>query len=305
MYAFPDAHDEDVFIEDAAADLRRKLDGRRATRTQRVEAWKEETVVPPVTDPRYAGVAEILALEASEDPEVVLWRATHLPMGEPVDDAHLKETVNALGKRPSRGVPRRRFGYVHGSQARSFPVDARSALGELGAIAARLARGYHWTDDEAATFVLTGRPPRVAPVVARVRATQRAATSRITLSVDPRISPTELGKIYGDLRRLPLLEAIVGHRASRPLDERSVSLAVFVARHHDESWARMRQRWNAEHPEWPFNNDRAFWTDARRAWQRVVGAQFSKEERARRRGLMRVSAKLGVAPDVLDSLPNA
>jgi hypothetical protein len=319
----PDVFDEEMWLTDAAETLRRRFAQREELAGTRAI---EKEIRPSIEDARYGALAKILAIEASEDPAVEAWRSRYLSDGvvgleavrEVIGGLRAQEPseVEALVRVPRmeaalRGKvvegeliePRRRtvrYVSADGSIV-SFEVAANGPLGELAGIAERLASSYHWIVSEATSFVVTGRVPTFDPLVIRVRATDRAATSRVMIDVDPRTPRAEVAKAYDTARNDPLLAELVGVGSSRSLTkERPIALAVFLARHQDESWRTMLQGWNESHPQWRYRDERAFAAAASLAWQRVVGVEFSKATRERRVADQRASALLGLP---IGSLP--
>ncbi len=231
-------------------------------------------------DPRYAGLAEILAIEASHDPHLIDWRQRHLPDGL-IDESELPQLIARLRREGaehprSQREPTMTFRYVSGETERSFPVVVSSSLGELARLADRLSRGYHWLVDDAQLFVLTGRPPSYYPLIARLRITDRAATSRIRLDIDPRTPRGELVRQYDRLRKDPAVAVVAAAGSGRRIEERTQALAVFVARRLGEPWRSLQAGWNDQHPNSRYESERAFASAARRAWRHVVGGKLPR-----------------------------
>jgi hypothetical protein len=81
-------------------------------------------------------------------------------------------------------------------------VDARGPLGDLAKLASDLADRYRWRPSEAATFVLTGRTPEVLVYVgsAQIRPGQTNVMSRVTMTLDPALTPEQVAGIYSRLK---------------------------------------------------------------------------------------------------------
>ncbi|MGH3283399.1 MAG: hypothetical protein ACRDPD_01720, partial [Streptosporangiaceae bacterium] len=80
----------------------------------------------------------------------------------------------------------------------------RGPLGQLAQLAETLADRYRWRPSEATMFVLTGAAPEVRVYVgsAEIRTSGHLATgSRVTMTLDPALSPDEVAGIYDRLRR--------------------------------------------------------------------------------------------------------
>jgi hypothetical protein len=130
-----------------------------------------------------------------------------------------------------------------------------------------LVRSYDWEAAAATLFVLTGRIPLIQPLV--LKFTWSAATFKrrvVELSVDPAVSPAELAKQYGVLRS----KLISGQRV-RPLSDKHLQLASFLAEKPTESWASRLHRWNKAFPKWKYIHASNFRRDALKARERVVG----------------------------------
>ena len=277
----------------------------------------------PNQDPRYAALAEILALEATHDPEVREWRARHLPDGL-VSEAELVDTLARIGewprwaKLPAQAIARRnatttaekrtalaeaKAEVIWRARTTSTTSSANEALRDFARIADRLARGFKWLPDDILIFFVTGRAPRYFPVIVRTRSTDRCATSRITLEVDPRISQRELARAYTDAQANGRLVGVAGG-TSRRIEPRAAALAVFIAGHLSAPWRERQKLWNEEHAEWQSQDVRAFRTEARRAWQRVVGGEVPDSEDEWLSDV-RASALMVAPPGTLPRLPLA
>lgn len=185
-------------------------------------------------------------------------------------------------------------------------VDARGVLGELARLADELAERYRWHAAEAAMFVLTGDG---APEVfvydgsAQIRHGSNAATTRVTMTLDPFLTPDQVAGIYSRLRRRLAppqqqrsssikhyrLAEHVGPRVCSYVDQPSrvrrrgrpprpgpTGLALYVDPVDGHSWASLRADWNrlhADDPEtrtWLYPSDPHFIRDARDILQRLL-----------------------------------
>jgi hypothetical protein len=272
-----DPADRDEWLDDAEPVWRRIVDERQRAR-QGGTVVRVDRVGRP-EDPRYTGLAEILAFEAANDPQVVEWRKKYLPSG-PVDPAALVETLAKLGLAGEFAAAARERDALWRlrNRARDPRLRLRMPLQELVQLADRLATGFNWLADDAIRFVLTSEPPTYYPLIRRLRITDRAATSRITLEIDPRLPQAEVAKRYAEVQRSPEMRHLLAGGSSRSIEARTSALAVFIARRFSYSWRDRQERWNAEHPDWAYRDIRAFRTDARRAWRRVVGSDLPSTE---------------------------
>ena len=291
----PDQMNLGDYVEECKSWMRRQIDALQERRVVK------KSIEFQSDDPRYAGLAEILALEAERDPSVVEWRARYLPDG-PVENGEIRAAIARLRQlvipRPA-GSAKRNLQYRTENDVRSTTVDLDSPLGELCEIADRLRQGYHWLPTEAVGFVLTEAIPRYFPIMSRLRITDRAATSRITLTVDPRVHPAEVARAYEAARSDPLLAKVASGAPARRLSPRAPKLAGFVASNLGSPWRAMLVDWNQRYPEWKYKSERAFSSDARRAWRRVVGAELRADEAEDRVRDLAASALSGVPPGTI------
>jgi len=134
-----------------------------------------------------------------------------------------------------------------------------------------------WGEFEAVAFILSGWVPPLSK--ARVRTTfshgYYQALSRLSIEVDPRLTPKEVGQLYNRMR------ARYMQGRDRPMDEKHLALAVFAekTRRDGASWSDLREQWNADHPEWAFpaRDDvfaKRFALECRTAWSRVTGEKW-------------------------------
>jgi len=316
----PDVLDEDSWVEDAAIVLRRKLNLRRARQT--TEHVVERRLEHMTGDSRYEALSRLFAHEAVDDPDISAWRSQYLPNGL-VSEADIGKVIARLrrlepqaveasvlvnrGASPASKVSgelidfaRRRMSYPKGpDRLASITVAPNGPLGRLVGLCERLSRGYRWLLDEAIMWALTGRPPRIWPIVTTLRITDRASTSRIVLEVDPRVSRGELARAYEAARQDPFVANRLGSLSARQLRPQTAELAIFVGLRLDLSWRAMQKAWNDVHPDHTYIDARAFCKDATLAWERVIGASLSKDEREERRRDLRASALLGTPPGMI------
>jgi hypothetical protein len=121
-------------------------------------------------------------------------------------------------------------------------VAPGSELAQLITVAKSLVRGFGWREPQATVFVLTG----LAPFLPAVQCTLRhrllpVATSRIVIEADPTTPPVEVERAFREARRK------FGRERFRPISDRQIALAVFVAERRDLDDDLRLEQWNAEH----------------------------------------------------------
>ena len=144
-------------------------------------------------------------------------------------------------------------------------VALGSALDRLRLLSVALAGRYGWQPAQGSIFVLTGLVPIVAPV--RVRTAIRypvSATSRITLEVDPTVTPPELAEHYATARK----RMMAGR--SRRMSEKHLRLAIYAATHSEGTWDERMRGWNGANPDERYTQASNFQRDAANAVKRLL-----------------------------------
>jgi hypothetical protein len=155
---------------------------------------------------------------------------------------------------------------------------AGGVLDRLRVLSERLAEAYRWTRAQATLFVLTGLPPLVASLTADPIAREDLPVlSRITLWIDPTLSPAEVAERYSAVRRWLLNES---KERQRDVTEKHARLALFAAEQpRQTTWAIRMAEWNRAHPEWPYTEVSNFTRDCLQAQRRLVGRTLSQREK--------------------------
>jgi hypothetical protein len=184
-------------------------------------------------------------------------------------------------------------------------VDVRGPLGELAKLAETLTERYRWRPSEATMFVLTGATPEVHVYVgsAEIRSSgYLAAGTRVTMTLDPGLSPDEVAGIYDRLRRRfhpgspPRSQAVRRYRLAEHVgphvqmhadtpDSRNgpgrrprpgpAGLAFFIDPVDGHTWESLRASWNSHYendPGWGYTrkNISNFSRDAQTALTRLL-----------------------------------
>ncbi len=179
-------------------------------------------------------------------------------------------TFGALRQAPYRLHHRfLRVGFPGESHERVLPVREGTMLFTLQHLAATLSSTLGvWTEAQATLFVLTGIPPLISALTADVTPhTQFPNLTRLTLHIDPTLSPREVADRYRDLRRY-----LVGEH-HREITDKHAQLALFaVTTSQKLSLATRMGAWNEAHPAWAYTRESNFSRDMLQAQRRLLGA---------------------------------
>ena len=131
-------------------------------------------------------------------PWLLQQRAASAPGGNA--DQYLLEAF--ARSRPGAARPFINLWYIADSQERIVAVDVTTVLGDLAKLADLLAGRYRWRPSGATMFVLTDSVPEVYVYTgsASVRSGATAATTTVTMSLDPALTPDQVAGIYSRLK---------------------------------------------------------------------------------------------------------
>lgn len=182
-------------------------------------------------------------------------------------------TQSLLGSR----VPTVTFANPEGED---FPVPTDSLLGEIAQVVERLTGKYPWRADRATRWLVVGGPPPMVVnatigykidgissfdtmAVSFVGGTDAGrrrfvesmqpptdTRTRITLTVDPAITPKEVARLYSAARApiAPTRVRAIGARLSK--DEKALALAGFILDQSEDWEDPSRDTWNAWLTRW-------------------------------------------------------
>lgn len=182
-----------------------------------------------------------------------------------------------LGKLASEDYDLRRFREdflggkpVSGEEAQQLVKD-RDLRRELERASERVARNFHWNQVQAKVFIMTGRVPLISAVsVGHQRMWAKHFTHfRVTIEVEPWVSPQTVLRVYRDSQR-----ELLG-RQSRQLSERNLTLFHFITDRipvnaKKTAWRAMMTEWNRAHPDWEYGDARHFARDYHRTGRIVA-----------------------------------
>ena len=142
-------------------------------------------------------------------------------------------------------------------KAHRVPVWASDGvLDDLRLVSKRLESEFPWELESATTFVLTGEPPTVSRITGQIKSTRfLRARSRITMTIDPTVTPQEVMESYKRGR-----DRLLGKRRRyRCIGEKSLRLALFTAEQPENYTHRQQmEKWNKRHPKWRHEEPKVF-----------------------------------------------
>ena len=97
--------------------------------------------------------------------------------------------------------------------------------------------------------------------------------SRITMDIDPTLTPEEVAEQYKKLRA-----RLIGTRY-RSMTEKHLRLAEFYGGHKPEgtTWAALMDKWNhSQDKGWRYDRFETFARDCKQAWHRLMGRDLLK-----------------------------
>ena len=155
-----------------------------------------------------------------------------------------------------------------------IPVWHGGTLDTLRILSRMLARRYKWQEVQATTFILTDKNPMLSSVRGEVRmAFNQPVSSRVTMDIDPTLTPEEVAEQYKKLRA-----GLIGTRY-RSMTEKHLRLAEFYGGHKPEgtTWAALMDKWNhSQDKGWRYDRFEVFARDCKQAWHRLMGRDLLK-----------------------------
>jgi hypothetical protein len=292
------------WLVDRAREIRELLASRPADKSAGAAASASG---PDAGEERMWALSQLVARQVAEDPDVVTFRAAYLPDGL-VARAEVEDWINKQADRdgertsdvsftipPGTTVqwdgPVPRFDPpiaavttgVHFSSrllayalpgdggVRRRTVTANGGLDRLGRLGETLASTFGWQPAQATVFVLTGVPPMISAVRAKVPAVKVRYefeldwARRITLDVDPGASSQEVVEAFERAR------AEYHQTGRRRTSVKHLRLAAFAgAEHADQPWAERFRLWNEHFPKWAYPHQSNFRRDAAAAQRRLL-----------------------------------
>lgn len=224
-------------------------------------------------DTRLLFLSEILALEASRNPDVLSFREEVLG-GELLEVDQVREWLE--NQKEEHG-PRLIIRFADGGFIpRSVSVRKSEPMHRLSVLAAVLTRFCPWDKAEAVSFILCGRVPLVPRARVHLPAYFALPYNRVQLDLDPHLAPQEVAALYRAVRKVAVMQR------DRPLSKRTLELTLFLARRPDLGPKTLVKEWNRVFPEWAYSDERSFARAAREGWRSLTRGKLSFRERGRR-----------------------
>ena len=173
---------------------------------------------------------------------------------------------------PGIGISRNFLDYlieVDGEfQGRLIPIAHQGVLDQLRVISESLTSSYGWTNGQATVFVLTGVPPLLSRGHISLNAKSRRWLNRVSLVVDPTVSPKEVMDVYRQYRA----ELLDGRY--RRMSNKHLRLAEFYGGEKSGTWKDLMAEWNKDNPpELSYTHTSNFSRDCLSAWRRTTGEE--------------------------------
>ncbi len=160
----------------------------------------------------------------------------------------------------------------------------------VGAVRVLIGDRWQWEQGQAVRFVLCGTPPEIAPVGVAVSVNWHPEHDRITLEIARGATVEEVISAFRRARRMADKQG--GHFArfrSRQATQKTLELAVYVAKTPALKWKDRMVKWNAEFPKWSYgdgkNSVSRFAQDGNAAYKYVTGRSWP-QRKARREATM-------------------
>jgi len=265
-------------LAEKLVEFRRTFGSPTSSRLDRRVAAVAEKALAPSLRSRGEALSAIFAAMASSDLRVLAFRANEL-------------SGRLVASQDLEGWLRSRAAVEEVAQQDAEVVSAPIALGYrlptesdfrvvfvprtrvfvgLVTSAESLAEDYAWNVPDVVTYLLTGEPPPVVPIVVvsplKMKRGDKAAATRVTVDIDPTTTPGQLAHWWSDVRSALLDD---GYRSMR---EKHLALAACHDPAHvkEKSWSTRMCEWNLEQPAWPYDYVRNFHRDAKQARDRLL-----------------------------------
>lgn len=254
------------------------LAARLAATEESVKAFRRQHLNDRLLTPE--GVAQWISRQATEDGPASRFLRVPIPDGyEPVrrnggiytePPLTISDGITAIQVE----VELLSYMYPDDQWAHKIPVRHGGRLDELRVVSKALARRYTWQEAQATNFVLTGISPQLSSLRGGMRIVfNQPISSRITMEIDPTLTPEEVAERYKNLRA-----RLIGARY-RSMTEKHLRLAEFYGGQKPQgmTWAALMHEWNhSQGRRWEYKRFENFARDCKQAWSRLMGQDLLK-----------------------------
>lgn len=178
------------------------------------------------------------------------------------------------------------LGYIQDRQERRLSVARPGVLGRLAKLADELADRYCWAPCTSTMFVLTGRTPEVFVYqgAASVRGGQMGSATRVTMTLDPSLTPQQVAGIYARLR-----QRLAPGDPPKSQGLRRYLLSQHVGPHVEIGYERVADRTGPGRRPQPRFHGMAYvvvpagghtWPNLRESWNQRYGNQTDEQDRS-------------------------
>ncbi len=248
-----------------------------AGRNEEVRSFRREVLGDAMLKP--VGVDGWINRQARKDGPPSRWLTVPVPKGTEVKSSATYATteppLTISEETPAILIQRQYLSYISclvpmdEDPTCEVPTAEGGVLERLRQLSEALARQYGWDGALATNFVLAGEVPLVPSVEIRGSYPSNFRTlARISLTVDPALSPREVADHYSRIRR-----EIVGAR-HRELTEKHMRLAIFAAERPGESLLKGMTAWNKKYPSWKYKTETNFGRDCSQAIKRLLHPDY-------------------------------
>ena len=224
-----------------------------------------------------AEVGEWVANNSRSDGEPTTYLRVPLPDGHELrwdgPDAYAEPPLTLSKDAPATGYTVDFLDYFQPGDAavRRIPVRRGGVLDGLRSVSESLSGRYAWQKAQATVFVLTGLPPSLSSLRGGVQLRpSQPISSRITMEIDPTLTPQEVVQGYKKLRD----RWIKGRY--RSMSEKHLRLAEFYRGGKNKTWVALMEDWNEKQDDedWRYSEPQNFARDCKHAWERLIGANL-------------------------------
>ena len=166
------------------------------------------------------------------------------------------------------------YAYPGDQWAQMIAVRHGGTLDRLRLVSKAMAKRYRWPEAQATNFVLTGIGPPLSSLRGGFHMVpNQPISSRITMDIDPTLTPEEVAERYKKLRA-----SLIGARY-RSMSVKHLRLAEFYKGHKPvgKTWTALMNEWNDNQGNrWEYKRFENFARDCKQAWSRLMGRDLLK-----------------------------